>query len=962
MVGDEVTGTRFESKEAERPDFQRGLERGQTISRYLLVDRVGAGGMGVVWAAYDPELDRRVAVKLLRLRRSGADVEELRTRLLREAQAMARLAHPNVIAVHDVGQHEGQVFLAMEFVEGQTLAGWLKSSGARRTWQQVVGMFVQAGRGLAAAHRAGLVHRDFKPDNVLVGDDDGRARVTDFGLARSVEGETLDGESEPPGPRSLDERTRIGASSPMLDSPLTRTGTMLGTPAYMAPEQFSEGHFDARSDQFSFCVALWEALFQQRPFAGRTVVQLSEAVVAGQISSPPSEARVPGFVERALRRGLSVEPGDRWPDIDALLHALEHDPAIGRRRWLVAGTLAACVLGLVIAPMLVGPPDQTPPLCSDAERHLEGVWDSERRHRLGEALAREQAIGEILPVVRVLDQYALDWQAMYVDACQATHVRGEQSAELLDRRMQCLDERKASLSAAVELLASGERRAAARVDKLLAALPPIESCGNRSFLLSRVPVPADPVLAATVADIRVRTAEARARVEVGDNLEPSEQLERLLAEAERLDYPPLRAELLTELAFAQSSSAPASEVRDRLELAVAESIRTGQDAYAARAGTELIFVIGVRLGDPEQGLRWAPLVRAWHDRIGADANARALVRVSEGVVLLELGRRDQAKALLDDSLRVFGIDETLVGFAELAPRDRLVASFALGGLAQIAHADGDHHRTHLLLDRHHEQLLRFFDADSDLVRQTAVDLGSVTMVLGDWTRSAALLDPIAARTEPGRSFAPDPATNLATVVSATLALGRADVFGPGPQRERELERARELIDRPLVLDPSADLGLVARALANRARLARLVGDFESAERLLVEALAEHADAPPHARVVIEAELGRIRLERGEPSEALLTLAAASRTGIEAGIESSPIAAMILTDRGRALARLGRVPEAMQELDAARALLAALAPEGHPLELPILAALIELEPGRASEHRAAAERIRERLVD
>ncbi|HLT38748.1 MAG TPA: serine/threonine-protein kinase, partial [Enhygromyxa sp.] len=177
-------GTVFETGDETAPAEPAPLERGGMLSRYILVERVGLGGMGVVWAAYDPELDRKVAIKLLRPRNDRGRSESARTRLIREAQVMARVTHPNVIAVHDVGVHDGQVFLAMEFVQGKTLRRWVRST--RREVREIVAMFVQAGRGLAAAHAIGLVHRDFKPANVLIGPD-GRARVTDFGLARSVE-------------------------------------------------------------------------------------------------------------------------------------------------------------------------------------------------------------------------------------------------------------------------------------------------------------------------------------------------------------------------------------------------------------------------------------------------------------------------------------------------------------------------------------------------------------------------------------------------------------------------------------------------------------------------------------------------------------------------------------------------------------------------------------------------------
>ncbi|MFP2913145.1 protein kinase domain-containing protein, partial [Pyxidicoccus sp. 3LFB2] len=256
-------------------DERPPLSQGSTLARYVVLERIGRGAMGDVYAAYDPELDRQVALKLLRP--EGRHLEELRSRLLREAQALARLAHPNVVTVHDVGVAGDCLFLALELVEGTTLAEWLK---APRAQGEVLRVFRDAGLGLAAAHAAGLVHRDFKPSNVLVGQD-GRVRVTDFGLAR-------------PSNRGL--RPRAASASPRAPNgpaPLTRTGVLVGTPAYMAPEQQQGQGVDALSDQFSFCVALYEALHGVRPFEGLNLEELARAAREGRIRAPERDAKVP---------------------------------------------------------------------------------------------------------------------------------------------------------------------------------------------------------------------------------------------------------------------------------------------------------------------------------------------------------------------------------------------------------------------------------------------------------------------------------------------------------------------------------------------------------------------------------------------------------------------------------------------------------------------------------------------
>ena len=269
------------------------------IGRFMLLERIGVGAMGIVYAAYDPELDRRVALKVLRERTDSDEARETASeRLLREVEAMAHLDHSNVVRVFDVGRHEGLTFVAMEQVEGTTLRQWLET---RRTPAEVLDMFVEAGGGLSAAHRAGLVHRDFKPENVLV-DTEGRPRVADFGIARLTE-----------------ELEGIGATVGQGSPTVTRTGALVGTPAYMAPEQLVGGEVDARSDQFSFCVALWEALLDRRPFVGSSVEAIASAMERRPPSPPRSARRPSARVMRAILRGLAHDPAQRWPDLDSLL-------------------------------------------------------------------------------------------------------------------------------------------------------------------------------------------------------------------------------------------------------------------------------------------------------------------------------------------------------------------------------------------------------------------------------------------------------------------------------------------------------------------------------------------------------------------------------------------------------------------------------------------------------------------
>src|SRR5215813_4547668 len=286
--------------------------------RYRILQQLGTGGMGVVYLAEDPELGRRVAIKLMRPEASrNISASEGRARLMREAHAMAQLSHPNVIAVYDVGTFGDQVFIAMEYVEGSTLTQWLAEQ--HRPWREIVNMFVQAGRGLAAAHAAGILHQDFKPDNVLVGKD-GRPRVLDFGLARALFGEPEKGALD-------DELAKADADGPSNLAPLavvlTRPGRLMGTPAYMAPEQLMGERVDEKADQYSFCAALFQGLYGVVPFNGDDFDALLEQIRLRKVNEVPKSNSVPSSVRRTLLRGLSPNPADRFSSMEALLEKLE---------------------------------------------------------------------------------------------------------------------------------------------------------------------------------------------------------------------------------------------------------------------------------------------------------------------------------------------------------------------------------------------------------------------------------------------------------------------------------------------------------------------------------------------------------------------------------------------------------------------------------------------------------------
>ncbi|TMQ06989.1 MAG: hypothetical protein E6J91_36745 [Deltaproteobacteria bacterium] len=414
------------------------LTCGDRVGRYLVLSRLGAGGMGVVFTAHDPQLGRKVALKLLR---SGLAVssQDARTRLRREAQAIAQLSHPNVVSIYDVGTTEdGALYIAMEFVEGDTLTSWLRMYP--RDWREILDVFRQAARGLLAAHSVGLLHRDFKPDNVLVGGD-GRVRVTDFGLARSV--------------LAPDEISQAKPAATPLDVALTATGTVLGTPRYMPPEQLIGPDLDARSDQFSFCVALYEALYGRHPLRDGTSVSMLDH--GDRATAPPEGTRVPASIGRAVLRGLERDRARRFPSMGALIDALEVRPRRSPLRYaalasaailLIGGTTAAVVLRSY-SPQLVQVSDFTTVQALVAERDR---IDAER--------------------LQLLEQVKAD--VTELDQLRATL---KDKGEEIDRLTQSI----AQLQAVIQARARSDARSRAAStslpgDALDAALLPIQGC------------------------------------------------------------------------------------------------------------------------------------------------------------------------------------------------------------------------------------------------------------------------------------------------------------------------------------------------------------------------------------------------------------------------------------------------------------------------------------------------------
>ena len=611
------------------------------IGHFAVLRRLGEGGMGVVYAAYDEELDRRVAIKLLRL--GSRNQPEGRTRMLREAQGMARLSHTNVVQVYEVGEFGDQLYLAMEFVRGEDLRTWLEA--APRSWLAVRAKYLEAGRGLAAAHVAGLVHRDFKPENVVIGDG-GCAKVLDFGLV------TRAGMPEP-------EALSLRSGETSLDIELTGEGTLIGTPAYMSPEQHLRTAVDARSDQFSFCVALWEALYGTRPFAGSTTAELTANVLRGRIVQPRDDRHVPGWLRTALLRGLSIDPAARYSSMDALLADLSRDPGALRRRVAVGAAALVVIAGASWGGYSLAEPVG---ICNDAHAGLAGVWDDARRIAVGDAIAATglpYARDTADRVVAGLDLHAEGWADQRAMACEE-HRRGLQSAAVFDLRTVCLAQRRRELASLVDLLVEGGADVVPRAIDAVRGLPSTARCEDAAALMAahqRVAPPDGPAAVVAVEQLRGRLMRAQQTLSLGRSVTAG-AMQPLIEEAHALGHDPLIAEarLVAAQASDFNSDFVAAEAHAWVGWLAAE--RAGDVARRAELAVWMVSLLGGRLARFDEARRWGEMAEALLVHLGGDGGLSIALELAWSAQAREHGdyARSEAHARrgLAGSRRVFG--------------------------------------------------------------------------------------------------------------------------------------------------------------------------------------------------------------------------------------------------------------------------------------------------------------------
>jgi len=799
------------------------LTRGTTVGRYTVLALVGRGGMGEVYSAYDPELDRKVALKILNSD-AGADGARSGGRLLREAKAIARLRHGNVVVVHDTGSFDDRVFIAMEYVEGQTLSSWLAAKP--RTQNEILELFAAAGRGLQAAHAAGLVHRDFKPQNVMVGDD-GEVRVTDFGLARAIDAaaEPTDGD---------------GVKSPASADPvLTQTGELLGTPLYMAPEQFAAERTDARTDQFSYCVALYQALYGQHPFGGSNLAELMAAVAEGRVKPPPPKSAVAPWLRRILLRGFATRPDDRFPSMDALLAALRPDRARGRRRWLAAGIGTLAIAAAATTSYLSGARRVD---CDAGAPRIGAVWGPAQHAAIDKAFAattNRRAAKALAATFAAIDRYAAHWTAQYKNACEATHLRHEQTPQVLELRMTCLDERLASVHALADTLATADADVVDKAVGAAGALPSLDRCSDVPALRAVVRPPDDPATRARVSDARQRLATVSALASAGRCDQATRLGRPLLETAKQIGYLPLQAEALRAFAEMQDICLDTQEALKTLEDAVIAAESSRYDEIAIECAALLAWTNAERAHDLVAARRWMRLAGAMLARYPGHPLLEARVANCQGIVLLREGRMAEGLAETQRALALYE--------KHLEPGSYLLA-VQVNNVAITLHELGRDAEAYVAIKKAMELIRALHGDDAGQYALASTNEGEILTALGRYEDAHRALD---------RALAIWRHQDAAEFLLGYALLDRAKL----EMAEQQPRTARATVEESLALLEGRDARFAAEArfLLARTMVALSPGDRARADEMTTKARAVLA-ADPSATGVVR-EIDRWQRER-----------------------------------------------------------------------------------------------------
>jgi eukaryotic-like serine/threonine-protein kinase len=882
------------------------------ISRFVLIEHIASGGMGEIYAAYDGQLDRKVAIKLLRpdLRASSSNARE---RLLREAQSLARVSHPNVVQVYEAGEAGDQVYVAMELLRGTPLHTWLEQyAGDRdRHWRVILETFIAAGRGLAAVHAADLLHRDFKPANVLVGAD-GRVCVVDFGLARAA-GDTQSSEphaADVPagGPAAMAAAipgAMPGAPAARDSEPagrLTQSGMLVGTPAYMAPEQISGGEIDHRSDQFSFCVALYEALYGTRPFPGEDISTLRDSLTSGEILAPPANTRVPGWIWRVLTRGLACEPDQRYPSMTELLAALERVATRKQRRWVAAAALL-CGGMLAGSGAVIGTLDRRVACAEAAETALADAWNAPARERVHAAfVATGVPYAETVwsGVEHGIDGYIERWRGERTAACRATHVDEIQTHHELALRNRCLDDQAQRLQRLIDRLAHADARLVENAHEVLATVDGPETCSNVAALRS-APPPPDPTSYSDIQAIYAALDLACVHAIAGRFDQALQLADQQVEAARAMGYAPAHARALYHAGDIRLDRDTAEDVKAgiaRLHEALDLAEAAGDDPLAADIWNALVQH-RERVEDPAQVAFWARRALALTERMRDQGVRRAQALHNLGTALYRQQQDYDAAAARQlqaiDLARSANASPLLVA-EMLHDRANTLQQLARPDEARAAYEEAMAITRELVGDAHPRMMSLRLDY-ADFLIQSAETSGQADT--GALDRARAQLEQ--ERLLRTRHYGPE----SSEVAKVHFILGTLDNQRQAfDSAENHLQHALALYERARggshldLADPLMALGL---ACFYTERYEQALGHWQRERDLRLA----HADAQPETLGVTESNIGEALFRLGRYDEALDAFDRAQRQyDLVASVHPAYLA-LVNKGRGQALLALAR---------------------------------------------------------
>ncbi len=800
-----------------------------TIGRFAVLRRLGEGGMGVVYSAFDEQLGRRVAIKLLH---RASDSDLARARVYHEAQALARLSHPNVVQVYEVGEHDDALYVAMEFVTGETLRAWMNHGG--HDWRATVEVFVQAGQGLAAAHVAGLVHRDFKPENTVIGED-GRPRVLDFGLA-------LQAHHTVPEP----------SSGTVVETADTHAvGPVVGTPRYMSPEQHEGRPLDARSDQFSFCVALWEALHGEPPHAGDTLFELVHNTISGTLRPPPARAAAPEWLRGVLIRGLAVRPQDRWPDMPTLLAALRADPRVRRRR------LAAALLAVAVGAGLLALSLRRDDPCAAVADAASETWNPATREAIEaafQATGAPFAASSWTMLAGQVDAYVGEWSAARQALC-VDHHAARRSDELHDLGVECLDDRLSQLRAQIDALTGADALAVEKAAGVRSRLRPISGCADSRALRAR-PRPPEALARRTAAEaVRSRIDALAARRELGQFEGTIPRAQTLVAEATRIDDGPLLAEALYELGRCEEALGGYDAAERSLQAAFFTAGRVYHDHVAATAAWRLCIIRSQIRADVESARLWSQHMEVATSRLGDPGELLAELYNARGNTHYREGRYKEGLAQVERARELI---------AEVAPDDEMSRARFTFNIGAMHKALGDHAAAQIAYDEAHAAALRQVGPQHPFVAMLTQNVGSLLLTQGRFSEADVVLRRALVLLEHSR------ATDLAGIALISHNLGEV-ARGAGRLDDAEMWLRRALDGRSRVLGEAHRDTAISRAGLG-ALLHRLGRDDEARVALTqAEADLRGSDGAGDYLGIVLAFHGELLLDRGELVQARLRL-------------------------------------------------------------------------------------------